>query len=175
MTSDGDALFRAVCEQPWEDTPRLMYADWLDEHGNLERAEFIRLQCEAWHVCPAYPDPVAARVRASQLLKAHGDRWYDELPEISGVEWGGMFVRGFIDRALTHALDDVTATLEAVFAATPLRYLTITRLEQGQLGQLLAFPLLVRLHTLQLPGTRGREEARLLTEARLRWPRVEIE
>src|SRR5262245_3568916 len=33
MTSDGEALFRAICEQPWEDTPRLAYADWLQENG----------------------------------------------------------------------------------------------------------------------------------------------
>ena len=55
MTSDGDALFRAICELPGEDTPRLMYADWLQENGQPDRAEFIRLQCEAWALCPAYP------------------------------------------------------------------------------------------------------------------------
>ena len=46
MTSDGDALLRAICEAPWEDTPRLVFADWLEENGQPERAEFIRLQIE---------------------------------------------------------------------------------------------------------------------------------
>jgi uncharacterized protein (TIGR02996 family) len=175
MTSHGEALFRAVCENPADDTPRLAYADWLDDHGDATRAEFIRLQCEASHLCPAYSTPTAARNRASQLLKEFGDRWYDELPEIPGVEWGGMFVRGFIDRAQTHALDEVTATLAAAFAATPLRYLTVSSLRPGQLRELLAFPLLSRLVNLHLPGTQGREEARLLTEGRLRFPHVEID
>jgi uncharacterized protein (TIGR02996 family) len=37
---------RAICAEPDEDTPRLAFADWLDEHGGGDRAEFIRLQCE---------------------------------------------------------------------------------------------------------------------------------
>ncbi len=42
MTSDHDALLRAICENPREDTPRLVYADWLEENGQPERAAFIR-------------------------------------------------------------------------------------------------------------------------------------
>jgi uncharacterized protein (TIGR02996 family) len=82
MTSDGEALFRAVCENPVDDTPRLVYADWLEENGRGERAEFIRLQCEAWNLCPAYPTIREARARAAELLRAHGDRWYGRLPAV---------------------------------------------------------------------------------------------
>lgn len=42
MTSDHDALLRAICENPREDTPRLAFADWLEEHGEPDRAAFIR-------------------------------------------------------------------------------------------------------------------------------------
>src|SRR5262245_43514127 len=38
-------FLRAVAGQPDEDAPRLVYADWLDEHGDPDRAEFIRVQC----------------------------------------------------------------------------------------------------------------------------------
>jgi uncharacterized protein (TIGR02996 family) len=44
--SDGDNMFRAVLVAPEDDAPRLQYADWLEEHGQAERAEFIRVQCE---------------------------------------------------------------------------------------------------------------------------------
>lgn len=44
--SDGEALLAAIIRDPAEDTPRLMYADWLQENGHGERAEFIRVQCE---------------------------------------------------------------------------------------------------------------------------------
>ena len=37
-------LLRAVLESPYDDLPRLVYADWLEEHGQPERAEFIRHQ-----------------------------------------------------------------------------------------------------------------------------------
>lgn len=39
-------LLRAVLVDPFDDLPRLVYADWLDEHGDGERAEFIRVQIE---------------------------------------------------------------------------------------------------------------------------------
>lgn len=42
--SDEDALLAAIAAHPEEDTPRLVYADWLDEHGQPIRAEFIRVQ-----------------------------------------------------------------------------------------------------------------------------------
>jgi uncharacterized protein (TIGR02996 family) len=43
--SDEDALLAAIAAHPDEDTPRLAYADWLDEHDRPIRAEFIRIQC----------------------------------------------------------------------------------------------------------------------------------
>lgn len=173
MTSDGDALLRAICENPAEDTPRLIYADWLQENGKPERAEFIRLQCEALGLCPAYPTLSAARTRASELLKAARDWWFDELPTILEVEWGDLFVRGFIDTARTLRMHSVRLTVKAAFAAAPLRHLTVSTLRPGQLGHLLDCPQLVRLVTLNLPGIMGRE-AGLMTAARARFPHTEI-
>jgi uncharacterized protein (TIGR02996 family) len=40
----GDALLREVLEAPDDDTPRLVLADWLEEHGEPDRAGFIRVQ-----------------------------------------------------------------------------------------------------------------------------------
>jgi uncharacterized protein (TIGR02996 family) len=34
--SDEDALLAAIREHPDEDTPRLAYADWLDEHATTD-------------------------------------------------------------------------------------------------------------------------------------------
>src|SRR3982750_4314118 len=41
--TDHDPLLAAIIADPDEDTPRLVFADWLDEHGEPERAEFIRV------------------------------------------------------------------------------------------------------------------------------------
>ena len=43
--SEHDSLLRAVIDNPEDNAPRLVYADWLDEHGEPDHAELIRLQC----------------------------------------------------------------------------------------------------------------------------------
>jgi uncharacterized protein (TIGR02996 family) len=43
---DWHALVAAIRANPADDLPRLVAADWLDEHGEAERAAFIRVQCE---------------------------------------------------------------------------------------------------------------------------------
>lgn len=68
--SDEAALLRAIHAHPDDDTPRLVYADWLDDHGQPERAEFIRLQIE-W----ARSSDDAAHRRADELLVAHRSAW----------------------------------------------------------------------------------------------------
>jgi uncharacterized protein (TIGR02996 family) len=42
---DGEALLRAVLAKPRDDAPRLVYADWLDEHGQAAAADYIRACC----------------------------------------------------------------------------------------------------------------------------------
>src|SRR6476619_554029 len=66
--SDDAALLAAIRAAPADDAPRLIYADWLDEHGRPERAEFIRVQCEL-----ARRDDPALRRREADLLAAHHD------------------------------------------------------------------------------------------------------
>ena len=63
--TDRDALYRAILAHPDDDTPRLVYADWLEENGRAEEAEFIRVECrlEAGH--PDDPDHV-------ELLRSAG-------------------------------------------------------------------------------------------------------
>jgi uncharacterized protein (TIGR02996 family) len=66
--TDASALLAAVRADPADDAPRLVYADWLDEHGQPERAEFIRVQCEL-----ARRDDPALRRREAELVAAHHD------------------------------------------------------------------------------------------------------
>lgn len=57
-----DALaFRArICREPEDDTHRLVFADWLDERGDAEWAELIRVQCELATANPAIVEMVKA-------------------------------------------------------------------------------------------------------------------
>src|SRR5262245_9849748 len=86
--SDAPALLAAIRASPEDDAPRLVYADWLDEHGQPERAEFIRIQCEL-----ARRASKALRRREAELLTAHHDAFADHLAA-PGLQF--RFERGFI-------------------------------------------------------------------------------
>src|SRR5207248_1699698 len=85
----NDAAFlRLILADPEADGPRLAYADWLEEHGDAARAEFIRVQCELVKVDENNRDihPLAARER--ELLERHGDEWLRPLREAVYPERG---------------------------------------------------------------------------------------
>src|SRR5262249_12848341 len=44
--ADHEAFLRAIYDAPDDDTPRLVYADFLEEHGDPDRAAYIRHECE---------------------------------------------------------------------------------------------------------------------------------
>jgi uncharacterized protein (TIGR02996 family) len=93
-----DAFLQAVCESPEDDTPRFVYADWLDEHGRYERAEFIRVQCQL--ACMAVFDDRRRQLQKQQqlLLESHGRKWLtQEWPQAANPSINGRtFERGFV-------------------------------------------------------------------------------
>jgi uncharacterized protein (TIGR02996 family) len=67
------AFLRDICEHPDDDTPRLIYADWLDERGapkDRERAEFIRVQCRLETMKGGEDDYWDLKHREAKLLDA---------------------------------------------------------------------------------------------------------
>ncbi|MBP3958853.1 TIGR02996 domain-containing protein [Gemmata sp. G18] len=89
--NDRDALLAAILAQPDEDTPRLIYADWLDENGEPDRAEFIRLQCRLPHLSRRTAEAKRLIARETEL-RAQLFKHLDKLPftKIS-------YRRGFVD------------------------------------------------------------------------------
>jgi uncharacterized protein (TIGR02996 family) len=57
--SDREALLSAIIAHPDEDTPRLVFADWLDEHSGSKRAAFIRSRVEYQRLRSADTDAAA--------------------------------------------------------------------------------------------------------------------
>lgn len=53
--NDHAAFLGAICAEPQSDELRLVYADFLDENGDPERAEFIRVGCELAENRKAWP------------------------------------------------------------------------------------------------------------------------
>jgi uncharacterized protein (TIGR02996 family) len=54
LAADELAFLRGICDSPDDDAPRLVLADWLEEHGQGERAEFIRLDIRRWREWPDF-------------------------------------------------------------------------------------------------------------------------
>jgi uncharacterized protein (TIGR02996 family) len=46
LLAQHEAFLRAIFDAPDDDTPRLVYADFLQENGEEDRAAFIRWQCD---------------------------------------------------------------------------------------------------------------------------------
>lgn len=57
MTNTEAGLLDDIIANPADDVPRLIYADWLEDHGQDERAEFIRVQIDEMtkHTCKCAP------------------------------------------------------------------------------------------------------------------------
>src|ERR1051325_10099572 len=75
-----EAFVQAILDQPDDDTLRLVFADWLDEHGQPERAEFIRVQIELQHLNVGDDRYWDLKTREEDLFIDHAAKWVQELP-----------------------------------------------------------------------------------------------
>jgi len=101
---DELAFLRSITADPSDDTVRLVYADWLEEHGKSERAEFIRVQIELSQIDEAHDRWDALKLRETELFTANQKVWEDEILErFSGFRlrdtWDvSIYRRGFPHR-----------------------------------------------------------------------------
>lgn len=113
-----DALLAAVAEQPEDDAPRLVMADWLDDNGDPARAEFIRTQLEVRRLDFYSAHCAALRRRVEALHKQHWQRWLKD-DGLSKPRFA-VFRRGFVEQI---TFDDCAAFLRdapALAERTPL-------------------------------------------------------
>ena len=121
--TDRDALLAAILAHPDEDTPRLMFADWLKDNGEADRGEFVRLQVEAAHAEPFSPAARELDAAAQRLLDRHTSAWTRHVTE---RVVGCQFARGFVEHAAVNAAT-ATRDLAALLAAEPVRSLQVVR------------------------------------------------
>jgi uncharacterized protein (TIGR02996 family) len=144
---EAAAFLRLIAERPADDGPRLLYADWLAEHGDPDRADFIRMQCALAQLPRSdqrRPDLEAAELR---LRATHADEWL-------GLEPGAVdrctFRRGFPDEVSLSA-ESFLEHGSRLFATGPVR--TVHLFEIGpRVGELAAAEALAGLTGLGLCG-----------------------
>jgi len=144
--STAAALFRQVLDHPDEDGPRLIFADWLDEHDD-PRGEFVRLQVALARLPahdPARPD-LARRERA--LRQAHAAEW---VAPLAGQATRCTFRRGFIAAITLPAAAFVEYGAELLTLA-PIRSVRLTEVA-GAVDGLMVCASLARLAELDLSG-----------------------
>ena len=91
--AEAVALLRSIAQNPDDAEPRLALADFLEKAGEVDRAEFIRLQVEQMPFRQGQVrwDIQKWTLREQELLDQHEKEWLAGLPE--GLEWffwGGL-------------------------------------------------------------------------------------
>lgn len=93
-TTTGEGLFAAIIDNPDDDGLRLIYADWLEENEQEDRARFIRLQITAYAEDNAFCGIDGKR-------SAVHERWARDVCEwTGGMEYAHkrvIFRRGWVD------------------------------------------------------------------------------
>lgn len=151
MSDEKRALLAAIAAHPDEDTPRLAFADWCDEHNEPDRANFIRLQFEAEKHHENAPARVDLEDQAMSVLEANHPQWLADEPGwtrcvqvTTGTRRIGSLygIRKGFPEWLRLKLEECLTNPAELFATTPVRDLWIDEIPDG--GQALA--------TLALPG-----------------------
>jgi uncharacterized protein (TIGR02996 family) len=126
--TEREALLRAVCENPDDDTPRLVFADWLQENGEDARAEFIRIQIrlEVWgeETYESWQEWQQLCRRKLQLYFAHEAAWRVECLAATGCHVEGEFERGFPERIRVEDWSLFAGNAERLFQLVPIQAIT---------------------------------------------------
>ena len=70
-------------------------ADWLDDHGEHDRAEFIHLQLQSAGLDEDDPRRKALVRREEELWSANADAWSAEIPTWPGIKASYRYRRGW--------------------------------------------------------------------------------
>jgi uncharacterized protein (TIGR02996 family) len=142
--STAAAFLDAIRATPDDDAPRLIYADWLEETGDEDRAEFIRLQCAR----ASSGEQAELAPREQLLLDRHQHDWVNPIGAlVASLRWR----RGFIDEVSLSG-PAFRGHVELLFRLAPIRQLRIVPLHGDplQLQEVLDRPVLENLYRLDL-------------------------
>jgi uncharacterized protein (TIGR02996 family) len=180
------AFWESIREAPEDDVPRLVYSDWLEENGQPQRAELIRVQCQLARL-PAYDERAQALwLRSHRLICTHRAEWVGPLEALATGRYSDWGISVALRRGLPEHLDtDAGEFLEhagELFRLAPLRSVHI---HEGANPALAECAWLARLDALGLTiygnerevlrGVLGSEYLSGLRELRLKGDRLRDE
>jgi uncharacterized protein (TIGR02996 family) len=160
MTHD-EAFLQDILDHPEDDGPRLIYADWLLDHGGdagAARGELIQLQCALARQGPGACPP-SLQERERRLLDANQREWGSTFQRLGcrGLEYRRGFVEG-----VGMPASAFLASAPVLFRMAPLRQLKLYG-AAAVVEELAASPYLARVTTLDLENNDlGDEEVQAL-------------
>jgi uncharacterized protein (TIGR02996 family) len=89
VNDDRQSFLNAILAMPDDDAPRLIYADWLDDVGECERAELIRVQIEL----ATMPDHCENEGKGGCKLIGPICRWHVVINRLMDMERAGWLAR----------------------------------------------------------------------------------
>jgi uncharacterized protein (TIGR02996 family) len=120
----ADELLAQIRRDPADDAPRQVYADLLEQRGDVDRAQLVQLQIRR-AALPAWDAQVTAlELQERALLAKHGAAWRTALPALPGVTWGS-FTRGFVGKVGFDTVEAFERHRDACFAASPVDSIAI--------------------------------------------------
>jgi uncharacterized protein (TIGR02996 family) len=145
--SIDDEFIQTIIASPDDDTPRLVYADWLDEQAD-PRGEFIRIQIELAKMAHDDPRRWDLELRQGRLMRWYGWQWWFMPFDPSSVR--PTFRRGFPED-FELSFSKLEAKFSTLFQVYPLfRFLTVYCNSQSQVPYMLGSCNLSRLVRLEL-------------------------
>lgn len=153
--AERDELLTAVIASPDSDQPRHAFADWCEESGDSERADFIRLQCSLHGDSLSPGEREALERREEKLLQDRGWDWADEFG-LDVSEW--VFERGFVER-VELCIEASAEQILGVLEKSPIRHIRDTSQLCDLKGLVEALPYLGHLTGLELWGLYAVDDA----------------
>lgn len=79
-------FLKSILDRPGDDGPHLVYADWLEERGEMDLGEYVRLGVELRRLSPEEPEKRRKELqrRIGELLAAHREEWLGPLARKTG-------------------------------------------------------------------------------------------
>jgi uncharacterized protein (TIGR02996 family) len=150
--SDRDAFLRAIRAHPDDDTPRLIFADWLDDRGD-PLGELIRLQIELDPIREQIDSPRVRELldREADLLGRHGPDWVGRMTDLDAAHpgFGPVFRRG-LPELVCLSLDNFLSRGGELFEDCPtVREVSVYGVA-GRGAELAACPHLTNVETLEI-------------------------
>jgi uncharacterized protein (TIGR02996 family) len=148
------AILAAIIAKSDEDTPRLVYADWLQEHGDEEQAAHIRDSIRVVHMKKGKARDEKER-EILKIAEKRGDKWLAGIGITGTREFYHSDNRWLPDAVVYRNIRTFFDDAPALFARLPIRDLALywhggRGLDAEALRELAAMPELARLHALRL-------------------------